>query len=120
MNKKETIKLAYMDSQAVYEIYPDVESMRIVADVSAYSEQHYDFIIKPADSLNMAILPCENRNCTAGYFFLNEKIRFALARKESTIEGEMKCSGNDSPNHPHQSCIGILKYRVEITYRRSL
>jgi hypothetical protein len=120
MNKKETIKLAYMDSQAVYEIYPDVESIRIVADASAYSELHYDFIIKPADSLNMAILPCENRNCTAGYFYLNEKIRFALARKESTIEGEMKCSGHDSENHLNQSCVGVLKYKVEITHHRNL
>lgn len=40
----------------------------------------------------------------------------ALARKESMIEGEMKCSGSDSVNHQHQSCRGVLKYRVEITY----
>lgn len=47
-------------------------------------------------------------------------IRKIIEWTESLIEGEMKCSGNDSLNHPHQSCIGILKYRVEITYRRSL
>ena len=105
-----------MDFKAVRDFYKDVVQVHIVADVIAYGTEHYDFVVKPSDSLDITIIPCQNRHCTAGYFYLNEKIKFAIARKECEIEGEIKCSGNDSENHQHQSCRGVLKYKVEITY----
>lgn len=109
--------LVHKDNFSVEEKYKNVESIHIVADSIAYDVHHYDFIIMPYDSLDMAILECENRFCTKLYYYLNEKIRFAIIKKENLIEGEIKCSGSDSFNHPHQSCRGVLKYRVEITYR---
>ena len=109
--------LAGKDNFSVEEKYKDVESIHVVADAIAYDTCHYDFIITPSDSLDMAILECENRFCTKLYYYLNEKIRFAISKKVGLIEGEMKCSGSDSFNHLHQSCRGILNYRVEITYR---
>lgn len=115
-DKREIQKLNHMDFKAVRDFYKDVVQVHIVADVIAYGTEHYDFVVKLSDSLDITIIPCQNRHCTAGYFYLNEKIKFAIARKESAIEGEIKCSGSDSENHRHQSCRGILKYRVEITY----
>lgn len=115
-DKRESQKLNHMDFKAIRDLYKDVVEIHIVADATAYDTEHYDFVVKPSDSLDMAIIPCQNRHCTAGYFYLNEKISFAIARKECDVEGEIKCSGSDSENHRHQSCRGLLKYKVEITY----
>lgn len=115
-DKREIQKLNHMDFKAIRDLYKDVVQIHIVADATAYDTEHYDFVVKPSDSLDMAIIPCQNRHCTAGYFYLNEKITFAIARKECDVEGEIKCSGSDSENHRHQSCRGLLKYKVEITY----
>lgn len=115
-DKREIQKLNHMDFVFVKDAYKDVVQIHVIADATAYTTEHYDFVVRQSDSLDMAIIPCQNRHCTSGYFYLNEKIKFAIARKESEVEGEIKCSGSDSENHRHQSCRGILKYRVEITY----
>ena len=115
-DKREIQKLHLMDFKAMRDLYKNVAQIHVIADATAYTTEHYDFAVRPSDSLDMAIIPCQNRHCTAGYFYLNEKIKFAIARKESEVEGEIKCSGSDSENHRHQSCRGILKYRIEITY----
>lgn len=116
VDKREIQKLNHMGFVSLKDAYKDVAQIHIIADAIAYSTEHYDFAIKPSDSLDMAIIPCQNRHCTAGYFYLNEKITFAISRKEHEAEGEIKCSGSDSENHRHQSCRGVLKYKVEITY----
>ena len=115
-DSRENAKLSHMDFVAVKDSYKDIGAIHVIADAIALGVEHYDFVISPADSLDLTILPCQNRHCTTLYFYLNDKIKSALARKESMIEGEMKCSGSDSVNHQHQSCRGVLKYRVEITY----
>ena len=115
-DKREIQKLHRMDFVFVKDAYKDVVQIHVIADATAYTTEHYDFVVRQSDSLDIAIIPCQNRHCTAGYFYLNEKIKFAIARKESEAKGEIKCSGSDSENHRHQSCRGILKYRVEITY----
>lgn len=115
-DKRELQKLNHMTFVSLKSAYEDVVQIRVIADVIAYDAEHYDFVVMPNDSLDMAIIPCQNRHCTAGYFYLNENITFALARKQSKMDGEIKCSGCDSENHQHQSCRGVLKYKVEITY----
>ena len=115
-DKRERQKLDHMTFVSLKSAYEDVVQIHVIADAIAYDTEHYDFAVMAKDSLDMVIIPCQNRHCTSGYFYLNEKITFALARKEREIEGEIKCSGSDSENHRHQSCRGVLKYRVEITY----
>ena len=115
-DKRESQKLHHMDFVFVKDAYKDVVQIHVTADATAYTTEHYDFVVRPSDSLDIAIIPCQNRHCTAGYFYLNEMIKFAIARKESEAKGEIKCSGSDSENHRHQSCRGILKYKIEITY----
>lgn len=108
--------MAHMDFKPINDLYQHVESIHVVAEAIAYTSQYYDFVIKPADSLDLAVISCENASCTSGYFYLNEKIKHAIARKQRWVEGEIKCSGNDSFSHLHQSCRGVLIYRVEIIY----
>lgn len=115
-DKREKQKLNHMTFKAMKDLYKGVGQIHVVADAIAYDVKHYDFMIKPSDSIDMAILSCQNIHCTVRYFYLNENISFAIARKEREIEGEIKCSGCDSENHHHQSCRGSLKYRIEITY----
>ena len=32
--------------------------------------------------------------------------------------GEMRCEGQEAPDHPEQSCDGYIKYTVSITYKK--
>jgi len=41
----------------------------------------------------------------------------AIHAQKTEISGEMKCGGQEAPDHPEQSCDGKINYTIKIIYK---
>lgn len=106
----------------VADFYPQVEKI-----VIHHVREHHSFAgefhkegtwtITPQSEL-FFVLECLNRECTTIGFNLQSVIGSAIHARKTEITGEMKCGGQEAPDHPEQSCDGSLKYIVTITYKK--
>ena len=65
------------------------------------------------------VLDCLNRECTSIGFDLKGTIISAVRSHQDEVKGEMRCEGQEAPDHPEQSCDGKLKYTINVFYKRN-
>ena len=63
------------------------------------------------------VIGCLNRECTSIGFNLQSVISSAIHAQKTEISGEMKCGGQEAPDHPEQSCDGKINYTIKIIYK---
>ena len=105
----------------VSDFYPQVEKIEIhhVREHRSFAgESHREgtWTITPQSEL-FFVLSCLNRECTSIGFNLQSEISSAIHAHKTEIYGEMKCEGQEAPDHPEQSCDGSLKYTIKIQYK---
>ena len=105
----------------VGDFYPQVEKIDIYHIREHHSfagESHREgfWTITPQSEL-FFVLECLNRECTSIGFNLQSVIGSAIHARKTEITGEMKCGGQEAPDHPEQSCDGFLKYTIKIQYK---
>lgn len=105
----------------VGDFYPEVEKIEIhhIREHHSFAgESHKEgaWTIIPQDEL-FFVLSCLNRECTSIGFNLQSEIGTAIHAHKTEVFGEMKCGGQEAPDHPEQSCDGSLKYTIKIKYK---
>ena len=62
------------------------------------------------------VLDCLNVECSSAGFDLKNEI-YSMYRDHLTKKsGEMRCDGQEAPDHPEQRCSGSLLFTIIITY----
>ena len=105
----------------VGDFYPEVEKIEIhhIREHHSFAgESHKEgtWTITPQDEL-FFVLSCLNRECTSIGFNLQSEIGTAIHAHKTEVSGEMKCGGQEAPDHPEQGCDGSLKYTIKIQYK---
>ena len=120
--KQEQQKYRYMDTRTVEEAFPEVDKVEItyhLHHISAFGKQDKEGTrtVTPK-SQAVFVFDCLNRECSSAGFDLRNEIS-AMRRGHLTEKsGEMRCEGQEAPDHPEQSCGGALQYTVKISYRK--
>ena len=63
------------------------------------------------------VFDCLNRECTSAGFDLKDEIYSMRRNHQTEKSGEMRCEGQEAPDHPEQSCDSVLKYSIRISYK---
>ena len=105
----------------VEERYPQVVKIDILhvrEHTSAFGASHKEGVwtITP-QSEACFVLECLNRECSTIGFDLQSAISAAIREGKTEVSGEMRCEGQEAPDHPEQSCDGKLTYTIRITYK---
>ena len=120
--KREQVRYRNMGVGRVEELFPDIEQIMISYHLyhgSAFGIQNEDRVrtIKP-DNLAVFVINCLNKECTSFGFDLRNDI-YAMQREHLTVKsGEIRCEGQEAPDHPEQSCDGKLTYTIKIIYKQ--
>lgn len=106
----------------VGEFFPQVEKIviRYIREYHSFAgdapSEEKSWTITPQSEL-FFVIGCLNRECTSIGFNLQSVISSAIRAQKTEISGEMKCDGQEAPDHPEQSCDGSLKYTIKIQYK---
>ena len=123
-NEKQKLHLRCLmhNGMRLWERYPQVDRIEI-----HYVREHNSFVAPNKDEGSWKITPqsemffvidCLNRECSTIGFDLGNIICSAIRNNETEISGEMKCEGQEAPDHPEQSCDGKLKYTIKVYYKK--
>lgn len=119
--KREQHCLRYMDTRRIEEVFPDIASIKISYQLqhsSAFGSQDKEGTWNVNLQSQMCfVLDCLNRECTSAGFDLKDEIYSMRRNHQAEKSGEMRCEGQEAPDHPEQSCDGHLKYTIKISYR---
>lgn len=122
-NERRKLKLrqSLYDGTRVEQRYPSVKSIEIVHErthSSAFGSSHKDGVwsVSPGDHTAF-VLECLNPECSSIGFNLRGIIEAAVRNRDTEVSGLLKCTGQEAPDHPEQSCNGLLKYIVRIVYQ---
>lgn len=121
--KREQHRLRYMDMRRIEEVFPDIVSIETRYQLhhgSAFGSQDKEGTWDVNLQSQMCfVIDCLNRECTSAGFDLKNEI-YAMRRDHLTEKsGEMRCDGQEAPDHPEQSCDGQLKYTIKIVFKQS-
>lgn len=121
--KREQRRLRYMDTRRIEEVFPDIISIEISYQLyhgSAFGSQDKEGTWNVNLQSQMRfVIDCLNRECTSAGFDLKNEI-YAMHRDHLTQKsGEIRCEGQEAPDHPEQSCDGQLKYTIKIVFKQS-
>lgn len=119
--RKLILRQALYDGIRVEQHYPNVETIEIIHErfhSSAFgrSQQNGVWKISPKDDASF-VLDCLNPECSTIGFDLRSIISSAVRDHKTEVYGEMLCSGQEAPDHPEQSCDGLLRYTIRIVYK---
>lgn len=111
----------YMDTRRIGEVFPDIESIEIeyhLQHISAFGKLEEDKIwnVNLQGQMNFFI-DCLNRECSSAGYDLKNEIYSMYSNHQTEVSREMKCDGQEAPDHPEQRCGGSLKYTIKITYK---
>ena len=120
--KREQMRIRYMDTRRVEEVFPDIEKIELSYNLhhsSAFGSQDKEgaWIITPQSQM-VFVIACLNRECSSGGFDLKNEIYSMRRERQTEKTGTMSCEGQEAPDHPEQSCNGSIKYEIKITYKR--
>lgn len=120
---KRKLREALTDNRIICDVYPTVE--KIIIEYTIKYQTPF-----PTDSVNESYtltysinhrndykIDCPNRECTQGFFDLNDVIFNMVREKEETQNGFLRCVGAEAPDHMYQSCPGVLTYVIRIQYK---
>ena len=73
----------------------------------------------PDTTKSVVRFDCSNYECVQGDFDLSEALGQAVARRRTTVTGEMCCQGWHSRTTIGEvRCLNILRYKLKLTYRK--
>jgi hypothetical protein len=104
------------------ELYPKVESIEIHCELTHRSfcgapHEKRTWTVTPQDEVYFMI-DCLNNECTSAGFDLRDIVSSAIQSHQTEVSGEMRCEGREAPDHPEQSCSGVLKYTIKVLYKQ--
>lgn len=119
--KQEQLRYRYLDTRKVEEVFPDIEKIEISYHLqhrSAFGTQnkHNTWTVSP-NSQAVFVFDCLNRECSSFGFDLKNVIESMYRLHQNESSGEMRCDGQEAPDHPEQSCGGTLEYTIHIEYK---
>lgn len=105
----------------VEELHPDVEKIEIIhvrdhTSFCGHSHKEGTWTVTSQSEV-FFLLECLNRECTSAGFDLRSAVSSAIHSRLTEVSGEMRCEGQEAPDHPEQSCDGHLKYTIKISYK---
>lgn len=119
--KREQMRLRYMDTRRIGEVFPDIESIEIeyhLQHISVFGKQEEDKIWNVNLQGQMCFfIDCLNHECSSAGYDLKNEIYSMYSNHQTEVSREMKCDGQEAPDHPEQRCGGSLKYTIKITYK---
>lgn len=119
--KHEQMRMRYMDTRHIQEVFPDIENIEIHYQLhhgSAFGSQDKDGIWKVNMQSQMDfVMECLNRECSSTGFDLKDVIYSMRQSRLTETSGLMNCQGQEAPDHPEQTCEGWLKYTIKIQYK---
>ena len=118
--KRSQQQVRYMDTRRIEEVFPDIENIEITYHLhhgSAFGNQEKDGTWNVNLQSQMCfVFDCLNRECSSTGFDLKDEI-YSMHRDHLTEKsGEMRCDGQEAPDHPEQRCDGSLKYTIKISF----
>ena len=121
---KQTMRMNAHTGIRIEELYPNVEKIEIhhVRDHTSFCGSSHNegiWTITPQSEV-FFLIECLNRECTSAGFNLRSVISSAIHSRLTDFSGEMRCEGQEAPDHPEQSCDGHLKYTIKISYRQQM
>ena len=121
--KREQQRLRYMDMRRIEDVFPDIASIEI--HYQLHHSSAFGSLDEPEkiwrvnlQSQMCFVIDCLNRECTSAGFDLKNEIYSMYRDHQTEKSGEMRCEGQEAPDHPEQSCDGYIKYTVSITYKK--
>lgn len=119
--KREQQRLRYMDTRRIEEVFPDIAKIEIhyqLLHSSAFGnrDEEKTWIVNLQNQMCF-VLDCLNRECSSAGFDLKNDIYSMYRDHLIDKSGEIKCEGQEAPDHPEQSCSGTLKYTIKISYK---
>lgn len=121
--KQEQLRQRYSDSRRIEEVFPNISSIEIIYQLrhsSAFGSKEKEGIWNVNLQSQMCfVIDCLNPECTSAGFDLKNEI-YSMCREYLTEKsGEMRCEGQEAPDHPEQSCDSHLKYTIKIVFKQS-
>lgn len=119
--KQEQRRLRYMDTRCKDEVFPNIAKIEITYKLHHGSEfgnqdKEGTWMVNLQSQMDFSI-ECLNRECSSSGFDLKNEIYSMYRDRLSEKSGEMKCEGQEAPDHPEQSCDGHLSYMIKISYK---
>lgn len=119
--KRSQQQVRNMDTRRIEDVFPDIEKIEITYHLhhgSAFGNQEKDGTWNVNLQSHMCfVFDCLNRECSSMGFDLQDEI-YSMHRDHLTEKsGEMRCDGQEAPDHPEQRCDGTIKYRIKIIYK---
>jgi hypothetical protein len=120
--KQEQRWCRYMDTRRIEEVFPNIAKIEITYQLhhgSAFGNQDKEgtWVVNLHSQMDFTI-DCLNRECSSAGFDLKDEIYSLYRDKLTKKSGEMKCKGQEAPDHPEQSCDGRLKYTIKVLYKQ--
>jgi len=122
-NLKQMVKMNAHTGICLGDFYPRVDKIEIHYELrhrSFCDDSHKKRIwtLAPQDEAYF-MLDCLNEECTSAGFDLRDIVSSAIQSHQTEKSGEMRCEGQEAPDHPEQSCDGHLKYTIKIVFKQS-
>lgn len=119
--KGEQSRMRCVDTRRIEDVFPDIESIIITYHLhhsSALGNQDKDgtWIVNMQFQMSF-VLDCLNRECNSAGFDLKNEIYDMCRDHQTDKTGEMRCDGQEAPDHPEQRCGGMLRYTIKISYK---
>lgn len=119
--KQEQRKMQYMETKTICEVFPDIEFIEIIYKLyhsSAFGKQEKSgtWSVNLESRMNL-ILDCLNNECSSAGFDLKNEISSMYRNHQNEKSREMHCDGQEAPDHPEQSCNGVLNYTIKIGFK---
>lgn len=119
--KKEQLRLRYWDSRRIEEVFPDISSIEVFYHLrhsSAFGSKENEGIWNVTLQSPMCfVIDCLNPECSSAGFDLKNEIYSMYREHVAEMSGDMRCEGQEAPDHPEQSCDCRLKYTIKIAYK---
>ena len=79
--------------------------------------RHIKYTVNPEHARSVFCLDCINDECIRGDFDLSEALARAVAARQTTVTGEMRCQGWLSKTTIDRiPCHNILRYKLSLEY----
>lgn len=112
------------ESISLSEKFPELESLTVefgyFSPEGITRNSQIKYTVNPDHAKSVFRLDCMNDECVGGDFDLSQTLTEAVARRKSSVTGEMRCQGWLSKaviDRVH--CHDILRFKLTITYGKS-
>ena len=116
---KQTMRMNAHTGIRIEELYPNVEKIEIhhVRDHTSFCGSSHNegiWTITPQSEV-FFLIECLNRECTSAGFNLRSVISSAIHSRMTDLSGEMRCEGQEAPDHPDGKVRQCRRLRLRRT-----